>query len=115
MVEKTPHSGCHQYLCSTGDSQLPPASLRGSLRSTNGSDPSSLQITASTLGLRACEILCATLRVQSLFPTALWVSQKQALLAPSVLAACLPSAGPPGWRAQYGAHTPRSLEEPLQL
>ena len=39
------------------ESQLPPASPEGSPRSTIGSDPGTFQITASALGLGACEIL----------------------------------------------------------
>ena len=41
-----------------GESQLPPASPGGSLRSASESDSGSFQTTASALGLGAWEILC---------------------------------------------------------
>ena len=43
-------------------------------RSVGGSDPDSFQITASALGPSTCEILWCPLKVESLFPTALWNS-----------------------------------------
>ena len=52
-----------------GKSQLPPASLGGSPRSAERSDPGSLLTTASVLGPGVYEILCA-LFVKSLLPTA---------------------------------------------
>ena len=52
-------NGCRQCLCPWGELQLPPASLGGSPGSVGGSDPGSFQITASSLCLGGCEILCA--------------------------------------------------------
>ena len=55
--------------------------------------------------------LCVNLlRAESWFPTALWLFWLQVLLVfkPDVMAACLPSARPPGWGAQCGACTPCS-------
>lgn len=49
-------------LCPPGRALVAPASLGGSLRSANGSDSGSFQITASTLVLRACEILSASFK-----------------------------------------------------
>ena len=59
VVERAPQNGCHQCLCPQGELQFPPASLGGSPRSAGGSDPGSFQTTASALGPRAYEILCA--------------------------------------------------------
>lgn len=42
--------------------------LRSSSRSAGGSDLSLFQITASSLGLRACEILCASFKGRVYFP-----------------------------------------------
>ena len=54
-----------------GGSQLPPASLGGCSRSASGSGPGSFQITTSTLGSGACEILCAPFKtaVPNIFGT----------------------------------------------
>ena len=78
---------------------------------SSGCDPSFFQIIASVLGLGVCEILCVPLRVECLFPSALWLSQNKPHLPskPNVLGAHLPGAGPPGWGAQCGAQTPHSL------
>ena len=58
MVEPAPQNGCNQCLCPQGELQLPPASPGDSPGSACGSDPGSFQMTASALGLGACEILC---------------------------------------------------------
>ena len=86
--------------------------LQQTQRSAGGSDPGSFQITASSLGLRACGFCVCPLRVKSLFLTALWLSPKQAPLAfkPNILGVHLPGAGLSGWGAQCGAQTPHSLE-----
>ena len=59
VVEGAPRNGCCWHLCPQGELQLPPASLGGSPGLAGGSDPGSFQISASALGLRVCEILCA--------------------------------------------------------
>ena len=50
MVEQAPQNDCWQFLCPTGELQLPPAFLRNS-RSSGRSSLGSFQITASTGGL----------------------------------------------------------------
>lgn len=73
---------CHNWLLPVSESLGGvPASLGGSSRWASGSDSGSCQITASAPGLRACEILCMHLRAKFLFPTVLWLSQMQTLLA----------------------------------
>ena len=62
VVEHIPHNGCYQCLCPQSELQLLPVSLGGSPRSAGGSDPGTFQITASSLGLGACEILCVPLK-----------------------------------------------------
>ena len=58
VVVQASKNGCHQHPYPQ-DSQLPPASLAGSLGSASVSDPSSFQITASALDLGAYGILRA--------------------------------------------------------
>ena len=55
--EWAPPNGYCQGLYHQGESQLPPASLRGSVRSASGSDPGFFQTAVSALELRTCEIL----------------------------------------------------------
>ena len=55
----SPPNGCCQHLFPHCESQLLPPSPGGSASLTSGSDPGSFHITASALGARACEILCA--------------------------------------------------------
>ena len=82
----------------------------------SGYDPGSFQITASVLGLRACEALCVP-RVESLFPIALnfpkskphWPSK------PNILGACLLGASPLGGDPSVGLGPLIPWEEPLQL
>ena len=61
-IKWCPPNGYHQCLCPQGKFQVPHASLGGSLKSTSGSDACSFQITASSLGARAREILCVLLK-----------------------------------------------------
>ena len=68
-VEQASQNGCNH--CPQSELHLPPASPGESPRSSVRSNPGSFQITASTLGPRAYEILLCPLRVESLFPTAL--------------------------------------------
>ena len=86
---------------------MPPASLGGSPRSANGSDPGSFQITASVLCLGALEILHVPFKSGISIPYSPQFSRMQALLA--FKARC------PGlsflvqnldWGAQCGAWTP---------
>ena len=65
MVEWAPKNGCHQSLCSQGESQLPSASSRCSPRWAGGFDSGSSQIAAHMLGLKVCEILHAFLKAES--------------------------------------------------
>ena len=58
-VEQAPPDFCCQCLCPQGKFQLLPNSLGGFLISASESDLGFFQITASVLGLRVCEILCA--------------------------------------------------------
>ena len=74
VVEQAPHNGCCQGLCPQGEPQLPLASLRGLPRSAGGSDPGWFQITASALGPGAVRFGVCSVRVGSLFPTALQIS-----------------------------------------
>ena len=57
VAEQALKNGCRQCLFPQGDLQLSPASPGDSPRSAGRSDPGSFQITASSLGPRACEIL----------------------------------------------------------
>lgn len=66
---------------SHGESQLPFASLRASLRSPSVPDPDSFHISTSSPGLRACAILQVPLKSRSLFLAALCPSHAQATLA----------------------------------
>ena len=88
---------------SLGGVPVSPVSLGGSLRSASGSDPGSFQITVSALRLKVCEICVHLLRVKSLFPTALWFSHTQAILAFKAR----PSESSSSWH-----RTPR-LESPM--
>ena len=94
-----------------GELHLPTASLRGSPRSAGGSHPGSFQITASALGLRVCEILCAPFknRVYFLQPSGSPESKPHWPSESNVLRAYLPSTWPPGWGAQCGAQIPWDL------
>ena len=58
-VEQAPPNFCCQCLCPQWKFQWLPASLGGCLISASESNLGSFQITASALGLRVCEILCA--------------------------------------------------------
>ena len=57
MVEWAATNGSCQCLCLQGESHLPLISPGDAPRSASGSDSGSFQITASVLGLGACEIL----------------------------------------------------------
>ena len=65
VVGGPPQNGCCQYLCPRVRLQLPPPSLRGSLRSAGGSEPGSFNITASGLRLGVCDILCVPSKFSS--------------------------------------------------
>ena len=56
------------HLCLQSEPQMLSASPGGSLRSSSGSDPSSFQNLASTLGPRACEFCVHNFGMNSLFP-----------------------------------------------
>lgn len=66
MVEQAPQNGCWQFLCPTGELQVPHAFLRNS-RSSGRSSLCSFQITASTGGLtQALVSLSPVARLQDL-------------------------------------------------
>lgn len=92
-----------------GKSQLPPASLGGSARSTSDSDPGSFQITASALGLEILHVpfkwihcFLQTFNSPKCLPH--WPSKSDLLED-----ACLPGAGSLARGAQYGPQTCHSL------
>ena len=89
---------------------MPPASPGSSSRSVSGSDPGFLQITASMLGLRACQILQKPLKggVCFLLPSGSPEHKPHWPSKSDVLGARLHDAGPPGWGVQYGAWTAHS-------
>lgn len=62
LVEGVPQNGFCQHLCPQSISPLFSASLGGTVRSTNVSDPGPFQCIASVLGLEACEILRETFK-----------------------------------------------------
>ena len=103
VVGRAPQNGCCQHLCTQGELHFSPASLGGSPRSASGSDPASLQITASDPGPGACETLCAPFNSRIHFPQLFgspeskphWPSK------PNILGACLPNARLPAWGAQW--------------
>lgn len=90
-----------------GESSLPPAFPGGSPRS----DPASFQITASALGLRACEILCTPFvnRVCFLQPSGSSVHKPSWPSEPEVLGPHLPGFRTHGLGVQCGARIPCSL------
>ena len=92
---------CCQCLCSSGALQLSPASPGGSPRSEDGSDTGSFQITASALGPRECEILCAPFKSGvSISHSPLGLQKvSPAGLQSQILGTRLPGAGPLGWGA----------------
>ena len=112
---------CHKCLCPQGQLQFPPASLRGSLRLAGGSDPSFFKITASALGPRVCEVLCAPFKsgvfISHSPPALLKVSpaglQRQRFWGLVFLDKVLPGVGPLGWGAQCGTWAPLLLGENL--
>ena len=110
VVAWTPQNSCHQCLCFQGEFQFPPVSLGGSPRSAHGSDPGSFQISVTVLGPGVCENCVYPLRMESLFPTALWVSCTQVPLAfkDRHSRASSSHAGPLNWGAHCGAQTPHS-------
>ena len=66
-VEQAPLNCCCQCLCPQGKFQLLSDSLGSFLISASESDLGSFQITASVLGLRVCEILCAPFKTEVYF------------------------------------------------
>ena len=112
-----PRGGCHQHLCSQGESLLPPTSPGGSPRSARVSHPGSFQSAASALGLRTCKILGVSCQSWAWFPPSLWLSCTQALLA--FQARCsgtlLPGIGPLGWGAWCRAQTPHCWGRPSSV
>lgn len=95
-------------VCPQEKFQLRPDSPGGSPRSVRGSEPASLQISASArFGLR--EISHVSFRAECLFPVALWLSGFIGLRSQMIWGVCLPGAGPLGRGAQCGAWTSDSL------
>ena len=62
MVLQAPHGFC---LCPQGKLELHPASLGGSPRPADGSNPDSFQITTSALGPRVVRFCICPLKVES--------------------------------------------------
>ena len=110
VLERAPQNGCHQCLFPWGEPQLFSASPGGSPRSASGYDLGFFQNTVSTLGPRACEIVCAPFRMKSLFLTAPSSPESKLYWASNVLGAHLPCAGPPGCGPQCGTWTTYFLE-----
>lgn len=71
------------------------SSLSRRLRSSNGTDSASFQITVSVLGLRACEVLCEPSKsgVSFLHPSSFLKSKPHWPSKPKILGAHFPSAG----------------------
>ena len=90
-VEWDHKNGCHQCLSSQEESQLLPASLRGSPRSVIGCGLGTSQTTASTLELRAWEIFPMPFESRVLIFKARYFGSSAS------------GAGPLGWGAQCGA------------
>ena len=92
ILERTFQYGCHYCLCPQDDLQLPPALLGGSPRRTDMSHPHLFQIMLLSWVLE-CVIFCvSSLRVESLFFIALWISQNKLYWPskPNVLGLILP-------------------------
>ena len=96
VVGQAPPNGYQQHLCPQEVYQLLSASLGGSPKSANGSEPGSFEIPASQPSLGVCEILCVPFKSRvfvSYSPLALlcklhWPSK------PDVLGTRFPGAGP---------------------
>ena len=96
-VEQAPLNCCCQCLCPQGKFQLLSDSLGSFLISASESDLGSFQITASVLGLRVCEILCAP------FKSGIFVSYSP----PSLL-----YASPAGLQSQIFCRLIFSVQDP---
>ena len=68
MVNKLPKTDCYKCLCPQSEPHLPFTSPGSSPRLAGGSDPGFFQITVSTLGPEACEILCMPFKSGVYFP-----------------------------------------------
>ena len=90
---------------------MPPASLGGFPRSVSGPEPGPFQISASSLGLKVCEILCVSFKSEFLFPTFFQLSCMQALLAFKARH----SEGLSSWCRTLGLESPVSGLDPLIL
>ena len=62
VIESAPQNVCCQLSSPQEEPHWPSASLKGSPSSSGGSDSGFFQFSASFLGLRAHEILCAALK-----------------------------------------------------
>ena len=112
VVERTPQSGCCQFLCPQGELKLHPASPEDSPRSAAGSEPGSFQIPAAPLSPRAREILCAPSKSGvsvSYNPLGHLKVSPTGLQSQMLWGLVFPSAGSSGSRARCGAQTPCSL------
>lgn len=111
-------NGTHQYWCqhSRMRSQkwiLPvpgKLTLGGSLTQVSWPDPSTFQTTISVLGLRARDLLKASLRVESWFLTALWLTNVKFpwFPKPDVWGINLLGTEHSGWQVQCGDQSPLS-------
>ena len=114
MVKWVPKKVCFQNPYCQGKPWLLIASLRVSQRLASGLNPSFFKITASALGLKACEILCVCLKykVSVSYSPLCHLKDK----GPSGTSnPCLPDGEPSGWGEWCRAQTLASYGEPLQL
>ena len=81
VVEWANQNGCRKCLCCQGKSHLPPASLGCSPRSANGLTQVPFKLVHLFWDSEYVSFCAHPLRVDSLFPTALWLSCMQAWLA----------------------------------
>ena len=118
VVEGAPKNGCCQCLCPEGELQLPIVSLKDSSGSAGGTNPSSCQFTASSLGPAVYEILCALFKSEvSIFSSPLgFLKVSPADLQSQMLWGFIfPVLVPQAEEPNVGLRPLTPLGEPLQL
>ena len=114
LVGQTPQMSVTSICVHKGGSQWPHISLGSPLRTVCGSDPGFFQLTASSLGPRACMIVCVPFKSRvsvNYSPLALLsasLAGAQSLVFCSLLSHCWT------WGAGYWVWTPHSLGKTLQ-
>lgn len=94
LVKISLQNGFWQHLCLHEKPQLQPASLEVLQYHQTGPDPGSFQISATSLGLRACEILYTLKWISGLMSLCLSFQVKPYWpLKPNILGAYLPKVG----------------------